>query len=126
MKSLHSSLSFPHSFFTVLTIHNLAKLLAFAKSYEVLPNRIRFSPFSYISTAFSDKEIHLPTKIRNILFLFTFSRHTIPETPDFCRKVYLFTTIPATPCVTDYRKKKVSVKNATAFMLFFAFFSGLT
>ncbi len=55
---------------------------------SLLPNCIRFSPFFYIPTAFSNKEIPLSAIIHNILFHFIFSRHTIAETSDFCQIVY--------------------------------------
>ncbi len=64
------------------------KTTGFCQKVSLLPNCIRFSPFSLITTAFSDKIIYLSAKIHNILFLFTFSRHTIAETPDFCQIVY--------------------------------------
>ncbi len=84
------------------------KTTGFCQKVSLLPNCIRFSPFSQYSTAFSDKEILLSAKIRNILFLFTFSRHTIAETPDFCQIVYFcqIVSIATLSAVSKKQKKR--------------------
>ena len=84
------------------------KTTSFCQKVSLLPNCIRFSPFSHIPTAFSDKVIHLSAKIRNIQSLFTFSRHTIAETPDFCQIVYFcqIVSIAMLSAVSKTHKKR--------------------
>ena len=78
---------FPLSFYRFT--HTLfGKTTCFCQIVSFLPNRIIFSLFSSITTAFSVKLIHLSPKTNNILLLFTFPLYTITETPDFCVIVY--------------------------------------
>ena len=107
-------LSFSHYLFINLPMRYLAKPLYFSakpytiwRNYRLLPNRIRFSLFSPITTTFSDRIMYLSAKNHNIPFLFIFSRHTIPETPDFCRKVYFCQIVSiATLTAVSKRQKK--------------------
>ncbi len=108
-KSARLLIIFP-SYFYRFTHILFGKTTGFCQKVSLLPNCIRFSPFSHIPTAFSDKEIHLSAKIHNILFLFTFSRHTIAETPDFCQIVYFcqIVSIAMLSAVSKPHKKRGS------------------
>ena len=109
-KSLRTDLIIFPLYFYRFAHTQFGKTTGFCQKVSLSPNRIRFSLFSSITTTFSDKEIHLSAKIHNILFLFTFFRHTIPETPDFCRKVYFcqIVSIATLTAASKIQKKRGS------------------
>ncbi len=100
---------FPLYFYRFVHIP-FSKTTGFCQMVSLLPNCIRFSPFSHIPTAFSDKIIYLSAKIHSILSLFTFSRHMIAETPDFCQIVYFcqIVSIAMLSAVSKSHKKRGS------------------
>ena len=94
---------FPLSFYRFT--HTLfGKTTCFCQIVSFLPNRIIFSLFSSITTAFSVKLIHLSPKTNNILLLFTFPLYTITETPDFCVIVYFCLIVRFFPLSPSYQR----------------------